>query len=73
MKELTLQIKPVGNNCNLDCTYCYAMPFRNDKFKILDISLLDKLIKEAFEITNILIVSWHGGEPTMAGLDFYKE
>lgn len=73
MKELTLQIKPVGNHCNLRCSYCYAMPFKSKRFQILDLNLLEKLIKEAFEITNNVIVSWHGGEPTMAGLNYFKE
>ncbi len=72
MKELTLQIKPVGNHCNLKCTYCYAAPFKSSKFKILKLDILDEIIKQAFSITDNLIISWHGGEPMMAGLDFYK-
>lgn len=73
MKELTLQIKPVGNHCNLNCSYCYAMPFKSEKFQILDLKLLEKIIKEALSITDNLIISWHGGEPMLAGLDFYKK
>ncbi len=72
MKELTLQIKPVGNHCNLNCKYCYAAPFKTEKFQIIDLTLIEKLIKEAFLITDKLIVSWHGGEPMLAGLDFYQ-
>ena len=49
MKELTLQIKPVGNHCNLCCKYCYAAPFKSKRIKTLDLNLLDKLIKESFE------------------------
>lgn len=73
MKQLTLQIKPVGNHCNIACSYCYAKPFKSKKFQILDIKLLDKLIKESFEITNNIIITWHGGEPTLAGLSFFEE
>ena len=73
MKELTLQIKPVGNHCNLKCSYCYAAPFIKDKFKKLDLKLLEKIIKESLEISNILIISWHGGEPTLVGIDYFKE
>ncbi len=72
MKELTLQIKPVGNYCNLNCTYCYANPFKENKFHILELELLDEIVKQAFEITDNLIISWHGGEPMMAGLKFYQ-
>ena len=41
MNKITLQLKPVGNNCNLGCVYCYAMPFRSEKTKILDFVLLE--------------------------------
>ena len=34
MNEITLQLKPVGNHCNLHCSYCYAAPFKKEKFKI---------------------------------------
>lgn len=73
MKEVTLQIKPVGNNCNLHCSYCYAAPFKKGKYKILDLELLEKVIKESLEVTNTLIISWHGGEPTMVGVDYFKK
>lgn len=73
MKELTLQIKPVGNHCNLKCKYCYAAPFKSEKFKILDLKVLEKLIKESFELTNRIIITWHGGEPTMVGVDYFKK
>ncbi len=32
MKELTLQIKPVGNHYNLNYSYCYATPFKSKQF-----------------------------------------
>lgn len=73
MKQLTLQIKPVGNNCNLNCSYCYAMPFRADKIKVLHIDTLEKIVKEAFEIAESVIITWHGGEPTMPGVNYYKQ
>ncbi len=73
MKELTLQIKPVGNHCNLNCSYCYAAPFKSKQFNILNESTLEKIIKEAFDLTDNLIVSWHGGEPMMAGLHFFRK
>ena len=73
MKEVTLQIKPVGNNCNLNCSYCYAAPYRKKKIKVLDLKLLEKLIKEAFELSNNIVISWHGGEPTLVGVDYFKK
>ena len=73
MKEITLQLKPVGNHCNLHCSYCYAAPFKKEKYKILDLKLLEKVIKEALELSDNVIISWHGGEPTMVGLDYFKD
>jgi len=72
LKELTLQIKPVGNHCNLECSYCYAKPFKGPKFKILPLNLLEKIIKEAVCLSDSLIISWHGGEPTLVALIILK-
>lgn len=72
MKEITLQIKPVGNHCNLNCSYCYAAPFKKEKFKVLDLKILEKTIKESLECADNLIISWHGGEPTMVGLEYFQ-
>lgn len=66
-------MKPVGNNCNLHCEYCYAMPFRCENFKILELSLLEKIIKEAFELSDNVIITCHGGEPTMPGVEYYRK
>lgn len=73
LPRLTIQLKPVGNNCNLGCEYCYAMPFRTEGFNIMPKELLEKIVKEAFEVTDAVIVSWHGGEPTMPGVEFYRD
>ena len=73
LKQLTIQLKPVGNNCNLGCVYCYAMPFRREKLKVLSKELLEKIVKESFEVTDNLIITWHGGEPTYAGLEYFKD
>ncbi|MBQ6836465.1 MAG: anaerobic sulfatase maturase, partial [Clostridia bacterium] len=41
----------------------------------MSFSLLEKLIKQTIEANSGPVVSfvWHGGEPTLAGLDFYKQ
>ncbi len=73
MTKLTIQMKPVGNNCNLHCEYCYAMPFRCKEVKILELELLEKIVKEAFELADNVIITWHGGEPTMPGVEYYRQ
>ena len=34
---------------------------------------LEKLIKEAFELSYNIVISWHGGEPTLVGVDYFKK
>lgn len=56
----------------MHCSYCYATPFKKPKYKVLDLKLLDKSIKESLETADSLIISWHGGEPTIVGIDYFK-
>jgi len=73
LNKLTIQLKPVGNNCNLHCEYCYAMPFRCKNVKVLGLDVLEKIVKEAFETSDNVIITWHGGEPTMPGVEYYRK
>lgn len=78
-RPFALMVKPVGSRCNMRCTYCYYL----DKGKYsshprqtrMSFDLLEKLIRQAVEASPGPVVSftWHGGEPTLAGLDFYKK
>ena len=70
--------KPVGPACNLECGYCYYLeaatlfPVR-EKFHMSEATLEDyvRQYMTASPGPEILFV-WHGGEPTLAGLDFYR-
>lgn len=74
----TTMIKPVGSACNLDCDYCYYLgkadlyagrqPKMNDE-------LLELYISQYIEAVQVPTVTfcWHGGEPLLAGLDFYEK
>lgn len=69
-------VKPVGSSCNLNCSYCYYLS-KNDnekKFSKIHSTLLKKYILQHIECSteDLICFSWHGGEPTLAGLDFYK-
>lgn len=71
-------IKPVGSLCNLDCHYCYYLDKANLYPQIpmrLDDALLEKYIAEYIQSNEIPVVTfvWHGGEPLLAGLEFYKK
>ncbi len=69
--------KPIGPLCNLACTYCYYL----DKVKMFDerssmqLSLLEKVIEEYIGINggDQVVFDWHGGEPLLLGLDFFRK
>ena len=76
--------KPVGSLCNLECSYCYysKTPVQSrdqihepiPKQRRMTDGLLERFIRQYIESSPGPVVNfvWHGGEPTLAGLDFYK-
>lgn len=68
-------ILPVGGECNLKCSYCYRRKERNGSIKKMPEYILEKFIKEFINYNydaSVLSFGWQGGEPLIAGLDFYK-
>ncbi len=70
--------KPVGGSCNLDCRYCYyldktQMYQASPSFLMPDI-ILEEYISQHIEASSepVIRFSWHGGEPTLAGVDYYR-
>ncbi|WP_112182636.1 anaerobic sulfatase maturase [Paraliobacillus zengyii] len=68
--------KTVSEACNLACDYCYysqcnGMPKQISK---IDDKVLEKFIIEYMNISNGFVTFiWQGGEPLLAGLDFFKK
>ena len=71
--------KPIGSLCNLRCSYCYYLEagLRNGQLQQYRMSdeMLERYISEyiASNPGPTIQFTWHGGEPTLAGLDFYKK
>jgi uncharacterized protein len=71
--------KPVGSVCNLACRYCYYLEkgsVRTDgeSFRMRDDLLEEYIVQHiAASPDEIIRFSWHGGEPTVAGLDFFRK
>lgn len=62
-------------DCNLRCRYCYEsdrQPSEKMNFSTLS-SLISKIGKYAVRTQNAAEFIWHGGEPLLAGIDFYKK
>ena len=78
MKNLELLIKPVSYDCNIDCGYCFYQGtgklYPGAGHRMSD-SVLEALIKVAFEHADVGVAafSWQGGEPLLAGTDFFKK
>ena len=76
---LAVMAKPVGSRCNMRCAYCYYLDkgkySENRKQTRMSFDLLEKLIRQTIAASPGPTVSftWHGGEPTLAGMDFYKK
>lgn len=73
MAGFSLQLKPVGSDCNLHCEYCYAEPFKTGHLVIMAHEVLERAISGCLLHNPNPSITWHGGEPTLAGLDFYQE
>lgn len=75
MPPLSLLIKPASGLCNMNCKYCfYKSASEGRKNRIMTevtVSLLIKKISE-FKPSSLSLI-FQGGEPTLAGLQFYKD
>ncbi len=75
--SFSAMIKPAGSACNLDCTYCYyldkALQY-GGKEAVMSDALLETCIRQYIEANEVesVVFCWHGGEPTLLGVDFYR-
>ena len=74
LSQFAVMVKPVGSACNLRCRYCYYLPVHVSDCKMSD-ETLERTICNVIDSSQGPVVSfvWHGGEPTLAGLDFYRK
>ena len=72
-------LKPVGFTCNLACEYCYytdkSALYRNEKNAVMSEEILEKFIEEYLnsQMQPQVLFTWHGGEPLMRPISFYKK
>jgi len=78
LPEFQVFVKPNGPKCNLDCQYCYYLDkeqlYPDSKSFRMSGELLEEYIKQHIEATSgpVNHFSWHGGEPTLLGLDYFR-
>ncbi len=71
VKRLTVILKPT-NACNIRCKYCYHEEFGYDN-NPLAVVRLEKLLRLLATGCEEAIITWHGGEPTLMGMPYFKK
>src|SRR5512139_379079 len=77
-REFQVFVKPAGGRCNLACRYCYYLDKQalhpGDAPLRMPDDLLERYIVQHLEAAPGAVVafSWHGGEPTVLGLDYFR-
>lgn len=73
--------KPIGPRCNIACTYCYYLEkeklYPDEKKFRMSLQVLERYISQLIETSVEAGMSevpfvWQGGEPTMLGLDYFR-
>src|SRR4030042_3193766 len=78
-REFQVFVKPAGSLCNLGCPYCYYLNKdrlypKGESFGMPD-DILEEYILQHIEASpgSVISFSWHGGEPTILGLDYFRK
>jgi uncharacterized protein len=71
--------KPISCICNLSCHYCYYLKTKQlypvgQSFRMPD-DILEKYLIQHINASSepVIRFSWHGGEPTLLGLDYFRK
>ena len=78
-KPLYVMLKPAGAHCNLACKYCYYLEknnlYQNSHRHLMSDEMLEQFTREYIEAQTMpqVLFTWHGGEPLMHSIDFYKK
>jgi uncharacterized protein len=78
-RQFQIFTKPIGSICNLGCEYCYYLKKeklypKGESFRMPD-DILENYIVQHIEASpdQVISFSWHGGEPTVLGLDYFRK
>jgi uncharacterized protein len=71
-------VKPIGPVCNMRCRYCYYLEkerlYPNGELFRMPHDLLEAYIVQHIDASpdELIRFSWHGGEPTLLRLDYFR-
>ncbi len=71
-------VKPIGALCNLDCAYCYYLSkeeLLEQKTRRIQDEVLEQFVIDYIDAQDAeeIHFTWHGGEPTLMGLPFFRK
>ena len=78
-KPLYVMLKPAGAHCNLACKYCYYLEknklYPTAQRHLMSDEMLEQFTREYIEAQtmNQVLFTWHGGEPLLCSIDFYRK
>ena len=78
-KPLYVMLKPVGAHCNLACKYCYYLEknklYPTAQRHLMSDEMLEQFTREYIEAQTMsqVLFTWHGGEPLLRSIDFYRK
>ncbi|MBQ8784349.1 MAG: SPASM domain-containing protein [Clostridia bacterium] len=74
---ISFLIKPSSSLCNMSCSYCFycdeAKNRENASLGFMKKETAENIIKKAAEISKEAMFVFQGGEPLLAGVEFYKD
>ena len=77
MPAASILIKPASSGCNIACKYCFYHAIAQGRevanFGIMSDETLEELVRQTIVYAEgFASFAFQGGEPTLAGLDFFK-
>lgn len=78
-KPLYIMLKPAGAHCNLACKYCYYLEknklYPTAQRHLMSDEMLEQFTREYIEAQTMsqVLFTWHGGEPLLRSIDFYRK
>lgn len=78
MPPVSIMIKPVSSACNMRCKYCFYEDVSKHRKQYslgrMTEGTLENIVRRALRYaTDSATFAFQGGEPTLAGIDFYKK
>ncbi len=78
MPPISVMIKPASGSCNMRCRYCFYADEQENRavssYGVMSLETMRNLVDKALDYAeHACTFAFQGGEPTLAGLPFFRE